>query len=90
MGKATLTAFDRASPHTPRVGVAPRPWRLEVDPGARGPRQMTVYAADGEVVEHRTSGGHRPKTSARCIANARHYVTAVNAQEVQDGEIKGV
>lgn len=76
-----ITAIERAAPTTPLVGAAPRPWRLDIETDARGRRSMVVYAADGEVVEHRTAGGFTPEIMARHIANARHYIAAVNAQE---------
>jgi hypothetical protein len=45
------------------------------------PREMTVFAADGEVVEHRTAGGVTAERFLRHIANARLYVDAINVQE---------
>ena len=78
-----LSPIERASHTTPLVGAAPRPWRLEVAGSASGRRAMAVYAADGEIVEYRQAGGHTPETFARHVANATHYVAAVNAQEFQ-------
>lgn len=76
-----MNAFTRASPTTPLVGIAPRPWRVQIDTDARGPRQVIVLSADGEVVDHRTRGGHTPETWARTLANVQHYVCAVNEME---------
>jgi hypothetical protein len=73
-----MDAFARASPATSLVGVAPRPWRCVIDTDDRSPRQIIVYSADGEVVEHKSRGGHTPETWARVLANVQYYVRAVN------------
>lgn len=62
-----------------RPPAAPRPWLFRVDEDAHGPRQLTVTAYDGSVIEHRTRGGHTPETFAQVIANVEHYVNVVNA-----------
>ena len=81
MGKTHIAADNtKQEPH-----AAPRPWRLVVDEKGGKVRAMQVVAANGAIVEHRLALGFTPEAFARHIANARHYVAAVNQVEKKGG-----